>query len=77
MSGSEDEDDRPAVSLTGFLFGNVDTKTGKLEDGTIFGSDSDKQIKALENLGLVFGGVLSDDDEAEHDGENGHSSTGS
>jgi hypothetical protein len=64
MSGSEDEEDEgPVVSLTSFLFGNVDTKTGKLEDGSIFGSDSDKQIKALENLGLGLGNVLTEEDE--------------
>jgi len=77
MSGSEDEDDGPVVSLTGFLFGNVDTKTGKLEDGSIFGNDSDKQIRALENLGLGLGADLTDDErESEDDRGTGSSGVG-
>lgn len=63
LSSSEDDESGPQVSMTGFLFGNVDTKTGKLEDQSIFGLDSDKQIKALENLGLGFPEVLSDEEE--------------
>jgi len=59
---SSEDEDGPQVSLTGFLFGNVDTKTGKLEDQSIFGLDSDKQIKALENLGLGFQTVLTEDE---------------
>jgi len=58
---SSEDEDGPQVSLTGFLFGNVDTKTGRLEDQSIFGLDSDRQIRALENLGLGFQSVLTDE----------------
>lgn len=62
-TNSEDEEAGPSVSMTGFLFGNVDTKTGKLENQSIFGLDSEKQLKALENFGLGFQTVFGDEDE--------------
>ena len=39
------------VSLAGFLFGNIDLKTGQLEDD-ILDSESKRQLSALQKFGL-------------------------
>ena len=53
MSDSEDETDSggQTVSLAGFLFGNIDTKTGQLE-GDVLDEEAQRHLNALQKLGL-------------------------
>jgi transcription initiation factor TFIID subunit 1 len=58
---SDSDEDTESVSLTGFLFGNIDLKTGKLEDD-ILDDESKRQLNALQKLGLgsMMSAVISD-----------------
>ena len=49
------EDKLPTISLTGFLFGNVNTFTGNLENEEIFGEASYEIIQQLDKIGLSSG----------------------
>ncbi|CAL8079003.1 unnamed protein product [Orchesella dallaii] len=67
MSDSDDDSDNggegggSGLSLTGFLFGNIDMKTGHLEDD-ILDEDSKRQLNALSKLGLgSFMNVMQDE----------------
>ncbi|XP_035682645.1 transcription initiation factor TFIID subunit 1-like [Branchiostoma floridae] len=54
---SGDEDDRePPLSLTGFLFGNIDQK-GQLEDDDILDQESKRHLNQLNSLG-GFGSLV-------------------
>ncbi len=61
MSDSDDDQEEGggdgSVSLAGFLFGNIDMKTGQLEDD-ILDSESKRQLNALQKFGL---GTIMDD----------------
>lgn len=70
MSDSDDDSDTGGegggggLSLTGFLFGNIDMKTGQLEDD-ILDDDSKRQLNALSKLGLgsLMNQVMQEDDQ--------------
>jgi hypothetical protein len=53
----EDGEGGGSVSLTGFLFGNINLKTGQLEDD-ILDSESKRQLNALQKFGL--GSIMND-----------------
>jgi len=57
LSDDDSDSGEGGVSLTGFLFGNIDPKTGQLEDDFL-DADSKRQITALNKLGL--GGIMSE-----------------
>lgn len=70
MSDSDDDSDTGGeggggLSLTGFLFGNIDMKTGQLEDD-ILDDDSKRQLNALSKLGLgsLMTQVMQEDEQA-------------
>ena len=52
MSSSNDVDDTTAVSLTGFLFGNIDA-SGQLVDDDVLDEDSRRHLDGLSALGVV------------------------
>lgn len=56
-SDEDQEEGGGSVSLTGFLFGNIDMKTGQLEDD-ILDSESKRQLSALQKFGL--GSIMDD-----------------
>jgi len=62
MSDSDEESE--SVSMTGFLFGNIDMKTGQLEDD-ILDDESKRQLNALQKFGLgsMMSAVMSDGSE--------------
>ncbi|CAG7727818.1 unnamed protein product [Allacma fusca] len=53
MSDSDDDMDSggQGVNLAGFLFGNIDTKTGQLE-GDVLDEEAQRHLNALQKLGL-------------------------
>lgn len=56
-SDEDNEEGEGTVSLAGFLFGNIDMKTGQLEDD-ILDSESKRQLNALQKFGL--GSIIDD-----------------
>jgi len=67
MSTSRDADGTAAVSLTGFLFGNIDA-SGQLVDDDVLDEDSRRHLDGLSALGVVAPLV---DELAENDGDDG------
>jgi len=66
MSSSSDVDSVIAVSLTGFLFGNIDA-SGQLVDDDVFDKDSQRHLDGLSVLGVVAPLVDEIRDDAQND----------